>query len=84
MNWSVHWEPNAIDTLAAIWTNSVNRNAVTAADKAIDRLLATDPWAHSSPVSEGLYAIQIHPLRVLFEVIPATWMVNVVSVGELP
>jgi hypothetical protein len=35
-------------------------------------------------VSEGLYAIEIHPLRVQFEVSEIERIVTVVSVRQLP
>jgi hypothetical protein len=84
MNYTVDWSPDAQSTLATIWIQSSNRQAVTAAQARIDRLLAANPLGNSTPVSEGLYAIEIHPLRALFEVSDAEHLVNVVSVGELP
>jgi hypothetical protein len=49
----------------------------------MDRLLAADPWGNGVPVSEGLYAIEVPPLRALFEIHDAAKFVKVVSVGEL-
>lgn len=83
MSYNVDWNPSSRHTLAAIWIKAGNRQAVTAAQDRIDRLLAANPLGNSKPVSEGLYAINVHPLRAVFEVNDSTKSVMVVSVGEL-
>jgi hypothetical protein len=83
MSYTVNWETPALNTLATIWIRAVNRRAVTTAQARIDRLLSVDPLDNGVPVSEGLYAIEVHPLRALFEVLEASKSVKVVSVGEL-
>jgi len=83
MSWAVNWDSDAIATLATIWMQSADRKSVTSAGAMIDRLLATDPIAKGSPLSEGLHFIEVHPLRALFEVFPVARSVRVVSVGEL-
>jgi hypothetical protein len=83
MRYNVDWNISARRTLAAIWIKAANRLAVTAAQDQIDRLLAANPLGNSNPVSEGLYAINVHPLRAVFEVDDSTESVMVVSVGEL-
>lgn len=83
MNYKVNWEPNAISALAAIWLQAANRQAVTVAQDEIDRLLAADPYAHGISVSEGLYAIEVDPLRAQFELSDANHIVRVVAVGWL-
>jgi hypothetical protein len=84
MNYRVSWDLNPITTLARIWLQAVDRNAITAAQARIDHLLHSDPLGNGVPVSEGLYAIQVHPLRVLFEIDSARRRVRVVGVGLLP
>ena len=84
MNFSVRWDRDARNTLAAVWLAARDRRAVTAAQARIDHLLATDPLGKGTPVSEGLYAIQVHPLRALYEVDDIRRAVRVVSIGELP
>ena len=83
MNYAVDWAAEARNTLATIWIGSTDRQAVTVAQARIDRLLALDPLANGTPVSEGLYAIDVHPLRALFEVADTERLVKVVSLGEL-
>ncbi len=84
MSYSVDWAPNALSILAAIWVSSPDRGAVNRAQTRIDRLLAADPLGNGTNVSEGLYAIEVYPLRVLFEVSEVDQFVRVVFVRELP
>lgn len=84
MNYSVSWDDDALDTLATIWMHSADRRAVTAAQAAIDRLLVANPLGNGSPVSEGLWALEVHPLRVQFEIDVANRSVKVVSGGSYP
>ena len=69
--------------LTAIWLLSPDRRAVTAAQARIDQLLAADPLGHGFPVSEGLYAIEVHALRPAFELSVADRRVKVVAVAWL-
>jgi hypothetical protein len=84
MNYSVDWSPAARSALAMVWIQSPDRQAVTAAQARIDQLLAADPFGRSTPVSEGLYAIEVRPLRAQFEVSEDDRVVTVVSVREVP
>jgi mRNA-degrading endonuclease RelE of RelBE toxin-antitoxin system len=81
MNYSVDWSDDAIATLAQIWLQAPDRVAITAAAATIDRLLAASPRANGTPVSEGLYAIEVSPLRVQFEISEENRVVTAVYVG---
>ena len=83
MSYNVDWDIPARQTLAAIWIKAANRRAVTAAQARIDRLLAADPLRNGTPLAEGLYVIDVHPLRAVFEVADTHKRVKVVSVSEL-
>jgi hypothetical protein len=83
MNYAVDWTDDALSALAAAWMLSPNRPAVTAADAQLDRLLAADPHGNGRPLSEGLYVIDVPPLRVGFEIDDDQALVTVVSVGLL-
>ena len=83
MKYSVDWTDDAIDSLTTIWLQSADRGAVTTAQVAIDKLLAADPLVKGALVSEGLYALEVHPLRVLFAVDDVASVVTVESVKEL-
>lgn len=86
MSYSVDWTDDALDALAAAWTPAppARRQAITRAQAIIDRRLAADPVGSSIPLSEGLYAIEVAPLRAQFELSEPDQLVSVVSVGELP
>jgi hypothetical protein len=83
MSYAVDWTPEARSQLAAVWLQSVRRPAVTAAQAKIDILLASDPFASSVHVSEGLYGIEVYPLWAQLEVSAGDRSVTVVSVREL-
>jgi hypothetical protein len=77
MTYSVDWTDVARNVLAAIWLNASDRQAIT-------RARAADPQGNSRHVSEGLLAIDVHPLPAQFEVSPGDRVVTVVSVREMP
>jgi hypothetical protein len=85
MSYSVEWAPDAISALGTLWlmAPATKRQAITSASAAIDRLLAADPLRYARAVSEGLYGINVSPLRALFEVSDDDQVVRVVSVYEL-
>jgi hypothetical protein len=84
MNYSVDWTDDTLAALAAVWLRSADRQAVSAAQATIDRELARDPFGAGIPVSEGLYALEVPPLRVQYEASEEDRVVTVVSVRELP
>ena len=83
MSYTVKWEPDPVSTLSEIWLEAADRKAITAAQARIDRLLASDPLANATFVSEGLYGMNAEPLRVLLEISIPKRVVKVVSVGLL-
>lgn len=55
---------------AMLWITQVaNRSTITQAAARIDLALATDPLKNATPKSEGLFAIDMHPLRAIFEIL---------------
>lgn len=80
----VEWLQDAETELAAIWLRATDRQAVTAAQATIDRLLATDPLQNSTEVAEGLRKLIVGPLIVLFSVQQAKLLVEVYSVLRVP
>lgn len=81
MNFAVDWSTNATSALAAFWLAAPDRQAVTTAQARIDHLLAADPIANGHHVSEGLYRIDVLPLRALFEIDQSNRLVRVVSLS---
>lgn len=84
MTYAVDWTEDALTALATIWLGSAHRQAITAAQASLDRQLASHPYAGSRVVSEGLYSLDVPPLRALFEVNDAQHVVTIVAVRELP
>jgi hypothetical protein len=84
MTYSVEWDDDVVAALTALWLQATDRQAVTAAQATIDRVLAANPLGSGYPVSEGLYAIEVPPLRAQYEVLPNDRVVKVVSVRRLP
>jgi hypothetical protein len=84
MKYTVDWTDDALSAVAAAWVQSPDRAAVTAAEGRVDRLLAADPHGNGTVLSEGLYVIEVAPLRVLFEIDDSQALVTVTSVGLLP
>jgi hypothetical protein len=85
MKYLVDWTREARSDLAAIWIRyKSHRNAVTAAQATMDRLLSQDPLANGFPLSEGLYGIHVSPLRATFEMSSQDVSVTVESVNWLP
>ena len=68
IRYTVVWHLEARDELAEIWTDSEDRSAVAAAADLIDRQLAADAVEKGLELSEGLRALFVPPLRVLFAV----------------
>jgi hypothetical protein len=63
---AVTWNPIAENQLADLWVDASNRSAVTKAQAAIDRFLAADPLLYGKHLSEGLFTIQVAPLKAFF------------------
>ncbi len=82
MNYTVDWTPTALRLLAALWLASANRNAVTAAVNAIDRVLAAAPNTTGVLVFDTVREHTIPPLGIEFEVIDADRRVVVLTVWD--
>ncbi|MGD0899398.1 MAG: hypothetical protein ABR915_16290 [Thermoguttaceae bacterium] len=66
--YTVVWAKAARDELIDLWLQAANRNEVTAAVHRIDQQLAEDAPRQGAELSEGLRAVLVPPLRVLFAV----------------
>jgi hypothetical protein len=84
MNYTVDWTEEALTALAATWLISSHRAEINLAQNRIDRLLAGDPHRYGTLVSEGLYALEVFPLRVQFEIAEDERLVTIVHVRQVP
>lgn len=66
--YTVVWVRSAEDELVELWIASSDRSAVAAATHEIDRQLTTDPALKGEPLREGLRALNVPPVRVLYSV----------------
>jgi hypothetical protein len=66
--YTVVWVKSAVDELVELWIAASDRNAVASATHEIDRQLTTGPSLRGELLSEGLRALNVPPLRVVFAV----------------
>lgn len=64
--YTVAWPEATQDELIDLWLPAPDRNEVTAAVHAIDQQLAEDAPLQGAELSEGLRALLVPPLKVLF------------------
>ncbi len=79
----VEWDSYVEDELAEIWIVASDRDAVTAAQAAGDKLLSSDPYGAGTHVSEGLYRIRIPPLSMIYSIHEPQGIVDVESVRAI-
>jgi len=81
---TVEWIPAAEVELARLWMLADDPAAVTAAQAAIDRLLARDPVRHGTHMAEGLHRLVHPPLTVFYTVDASQRLVLVNEVRYTP
>jgi hypothetical protein len=69
MNFTVIWQPAALNALADIWTTVTDRNAVTDASEQIDRMLTRDPLNVGESRPGNQRVAFAFPLGVRYEVV---------------
>lgn len=67
-HFSVQWTDEAPDHLTDAWLHAGNPFDVTDAESRINLMLRDDPTSHGELLSEDLWILRIHPLKVYFEV----------------
>ncbi len=82
MRYTVGWLPGAVDELARIWSEAVDRQAVSRAADQIEVLLRTSSQVRGDN-GEGIYEFTVFPLTVIFEVSPDDRKVTVLEVFHL-
>jgi hypothetical protein len=82
--YTVRYAQDALDQLTEIWIEAgPEREAVTSAAHRIETLLATNPAGHGASEHEGLWKLDVPPLRVLFTIEETDKTVSVVGMGKL-
>ena len=80
MSFTVVWKPEAERRLATIWTDAIERDAVTRAADVIDRALKNHPESLGESRNNGRRIHHEPPLGVIFRVSSADRMVTVLTV----
>ena len=83
IRYTVVWPTGAEDELTELWIAASDREAITAAARAIDVDLSEDATVKGVALSEGLRALFAPPLRVLFAVREEDRLVEVLRVKRL-
>jgi len=80
---AVDWSIEAEDALALHWLHDSNRSALTLATELAERHLANDPFRYGQSIAEGLWAIDVPPLRLYYEIDEGNRRVEVTGVRRL-
>ena len=83
MSYTVTWTPEARARLADIWLEGPNRDRISKAAHQIDEILRASGTAQAAFLHEGLWAIQIVPLSVVFSVSEPDRMIEVSFVRQV-
>ncbi len=78
--YTVVWSKGAQDESMEIWMAAQDRRDVTAAIDAMDRQLAVDASLQGIEIREGLRALVVPPIKVLFSVREADRIVEIAKV----
>ena len=64
----VQYLQQAADDLALVWHDAQDRGVVTRASYEAEQELSSDPLRFAEHLSEGLYRLEVPPLRLYFTV----------------
>jgi hypothetical protein len=65
-SYTVAYLDGALEKLASIWENATDRSVIAQAADTADNILASSPLRHAVPLSEGLWRLDVDPLRIYF------------------
>lgn len=82
MNYTVIWTTRAVQELAAVWLSSDDREGVTRASDAVERLLANDPTAIGDDFFDTVRTVAYGPLGLEYEVVEDDRHVFILSVWD--
>ncbi len=68
--------------LAALWMVAADRSAITTAQHQIDQALAADPHRAGRALSEGLWRIDVPPLKAFYEIDEIKRLVRITGIGR--
>jgi len=82
MRYTIRWTEQAENDLMLWWVSASDRKAINRAEELSNRYLADNPFVSGVELLEGLFILDIHPLRFYFEVDPIERIVVVTSVAS--
>lgn len=82
MRFTVIWVPRAEASLASLWLNATDKQAVADASNRLDEALAEDPELKGTPLGK-FFVMEEAPLAVLYHVAMDDRMVRVISVKRV-
>lgn len=80
----VQWTDEALEHLTDAWLHSANPSNVADAESRISGMLQFDPSKHGELLSEDLWILRIHPLKVYFEIWESERIVQVTDALLFP
>ena len=83
MSYTVVWKPAAEEELARLWTEAVDRDAITTAANEIDQWLRSNPHDQGESRSGAVRVMFIHPLGVFFHIEDADRVVSLLKVWRV-
>jgi plasmid stabilization system protein ParE len=84
MNYTVVWRPTAEQRLAQIWTDAVDRRAITDAADLIDAVLCASPCEIGESRAGNTRVLTVMPLSVYYDVHDDDRLVAVWAVWPVP
>lgn len=81
--YTVAWTASALNQLGDAWLQATDRQAISLAAARIDIILAVNALDRGNELREGLRALEVAPLRVIFSVNDGDRMVEVARVSRL-
>ncbi len=82
MNYTVTWKPAAIDKLAELWEEAVDRSVITEAANSIDALLSKSPDEIGESRQENTRFLFVAPLAIYFDVFTSDRRVSVWAIWK--
>lgn len=83
MKYTVVWKASAEAELAAIWSASSDRSAISSAADSIDQILRNDPVLRGETYTRTTRVLPFDPLFVLYRVFEDDRIVRVLMVRRL-
>ena len=79
-SYTVTYLDSTLNRLASIWENAPDRSLIATAADTADEMLASSPLRDSASLGEGLWRLEVVPLRFYFTVREEDRLVEVVNV----